>query len=382
MSRRWFSWHLLIFAFVIIMLGITSYLYLIPLKAYFLSFIFFSLIAYLLYNSIAGLLNQTKIKIDDFELKIKHGPIPWPGNQTIKHSDFVQISTFPIYNGQRTIGYNLTATLASGERKRLLSNIRESHEALFLEQEMRSYLGLRDKHTVGEYGDKLSPPSSLLEVAQMSDDLQPLSQQSTKRLLHKPKSIKTQKSDGKYSFAWKWKNQSIIKLFMGIIFTIFFFPTFLFSTNSEALASANIFVFFMLLFGLAGIYLTYTAIAGYVNKTTISLDQSNLRVTHEPLPWRNHKLNRDDITQLYTKKVRIKNGVYAYHLIAILAGGKRLKLFSTRDSKIPMFIAQELEAHLDIEDTFVEEEFLWEYKPAVGDFKSLFTYKYRRNSSD
>ena len=65
--------------------------------------------------------------------------------------------------------------------------------------------------------------------------------------------------------------------------------------------------------------------------------------------------------------------------MAILSNGKHQKLFSAGDPEIPTYIAQELEDRMDIEDIFVEEEFLWEYKPTVDNFKELFTFRYKKD---
>ena len=50
----------------------------------------------------------------------------------------------------------------------------------------------------------------------------------------------------------------------------------------------------------AGVGLTYYTIAGFLNRTTIHLDERSLSVRHAPLPWKgNHTLDREDIKQLY-----------------------------------------------------------------------------------
>lgn len=108
-----------------------------------------------------------------------------------------------------------------------------------------------------------------------------------------------------------------------------------------------------------GIGLTYSTLAGFLNKTTFVLDEQTLTVRHGPLPWKgNHTLARTDIKQLYCEESvsRNNNGVNrSYYLSAVLVDGQQVRLGS-----MPMnhakYIEDLLEEHLGLADMHVPGE--------------------------
>lgn len=103
----------------------------------------------------------------------------------------------------------------------------------------------------------------------------------------------------------------------------------------------------------AGVGLTYYTIAGFLNRTTIHLDERYLSIRHAPLPWKgNHTLDREDIKQLYCEHEvdRGKNGPnHSYYLSAVLMNDRKVRLGS-----MPMdqakYIEDLLEERLGIHD--------------------------------
>ncbi len=108
-----------------------------------------------------------------------------------------------------------------------------------------------------------------------------------------------------------------------------------------------------------GVGLTYYTIAGFVNHTTIKLDEHNLSVRHAPLPWKgNHTLAREEIRQLYCEHQvsEGKNGPsHSYHLSAVLADGRKVRL-AAMPVEQGKYIEELLEDKLGIENMAVPGE--------------------------
>jgi len=115
-----------------------------------------------------------------------------------------------------------------------------------------------------------------------------------------------------------------------------------------------------LLHGGVGVWLLYTVLAGYLNKTVIAVSGRELSITHGPLPWRGNKqLKSSNITQVYCKE-RIHPGRQpncTYEVQAILRGGAHEKLLSGLDeSEQALYLEQEIERFLEIENRPVKGE--------------------------
>lgn len=113
--------------------------------------------------------------------------------------------------------------------------------------------------------------------------------------------------------------------------------------------------------GLVGLGLTYYVLAGYLNRTIITVNRSLLTITHAPLPWPGQKtLNPKDITQLYCKEQmhRNKSSVsYTYEVHGILRDNTHIKLVTGLDnSEQAFYLEQEIERFLAIEDQPVRGE--------------------------
>ena len=101
----------------------------------------------------------------------------------------------------------------------------------------------------------------------------------------------------------------IIRKWFGpkIIFLTFFvivWDGFLFFWYSKAIHSQNMMsLLFPILHVAVGIGLTYSVIAGYLNKTYVRVDKSSIVIKDSPLPFfRNKTLNSSDIKQIYSKE--------------------------------------------------------------------------------
>jgi hypothetical protein len=103
-----------------------------------------------------------------------------------------------------------------------------------------------------------------------------------------------------------------------------------------------------------GVGLTYGALAGLLNRTTIGATQRTLHIAHGPIPWWGAG-PVDGIQQLFSKE-RVHHGKhgsrsYSYELYAALRSGRQRKLISgLQEASQALWLEQTLEKHLGIED--------------------------------
>ncbi len=105
------------------------------------------------YVCIAMYVNTTTIHVAWSELTIRHAPLPWRGNRTLNPRDiqqfFVKERIHRNKNGTRST-YELHALSQSGDDHKLVTGLSSSQQALYLEQQIESYLRLRDVPIEGE----------------------------------------------------------------------------------------------------------------------------------------------------------------------------------------------------------------------------------------
>ena len=121
------------------------------------------------------------------------------------------------------------------------------------------------------------------------------------------------------------------------------------------------FLLFPALHAAVGAFLTYMTLAGFVNRTTFTVERDHLAVRHGPLPWRgNRDVSTTSLLQLFcTEQVsRSRNGTtIRYSVEAVLTDGGHLKLATGLDAREQaLFIEQALEKHLGIQDRPVRSE--------------------------
>lgn len=101
----------------------------------------------LLYFTLAGVLNSTKIRVGQAEVSVLHGPLPWWGNASVTRGDVARVFTteqvhFGRY-GSKYFTYSVELALRGGERRTLVSRLSEVEQALFITQEVECSLGMR-----------------------------------------------------------------------------------------------------------------------------------------------------------------------------------------------------------------------------------------------
>jgi hypothetical protein len=123
---------------------------------------------------------------------------------------------------------------------------------------------------------------------------------------------------------------------------------------------------FPILHVLAGIYITYLAISGLLNKTVIKASPHEISIKVSPIAlWGENKtFSTKDLRQLYVveEKIRGKNGYsYSYVLKAVDFQQKSTKLLTVDNSEEAVFLENKLEEVCRISDEPVEGE--WNASP-------------------
>lgn len=108
-----------------------------------------------------------------------------------------------------------------------------------------------------------------------------------------------------------------------------------------------------------GIWVSYYALAGWLNTSHVYVSKDTIEINHKPLPWvGNKKLKSTALKQLYAREKisHNKNGTtVTYEVRAILKEGQNIKLLSgLKNSEQALFIEQEIEKYLQIENVPVK----------------------------
>lgn len=107
---------------------------------------------FLAYSTLAGFLNRTIINVKRGHLSIRDTPLPFLRNQTILTSDISQLYCEEIVRGGRdskSISYQLNAISKNNRKVKILSGL-EKDVAIFIEQEIEEWLGIKDQKVTGE----------------------------------------------------------------------------------------------------------------------------------------------------------------------------------------------------------------------------------------
>jgi hypothetical protein len=117
-----------------------------------------------------------------------------------------------------------------------------------------------------------------------------------------------------------------------------------------------------LVFAILGLGLTYFTLAGFLNRTTITVNLQWLVITHGPIPWGADKcIEIARINQLYAvepfSRLGGRTSPFGYRLNAVLRDQTKLKLLSGLSSPdMARFVEQSVEEYLHIEDRPVAGE--------------------------
>lgn len=107
----------------------------------------------LAYTALAQFLNTSSVEASYGMITVRHGPLPWPGNQQLSRDAIRQLYCVErmrrTRNGQ-SVTYELQAVKADGASAAVVKGLTSAEQALFLEQELERFLGIRDEPVRGE----------------------------------------------------------------------------------------------------------------------------------------------------------------------------------------------------------------------------------------
>jgi len=109
---------------------------------------------FVIYYSLAKLMNTTKISVSRHEIKVNHSPIPISKNLVLKKEDVTQL-----YVTQHRIGhryylyattYQINAILTNKDIITLVKGIQRPEQGRFIENKIEDFLDITDIHVEGE----------------------------------------------------------------------------------------------------------------------------------------------------------------------------------------------------------------------------------------
>jgi hypothetical protein len=163
------------------------------------------------------------------------------------------------------------------------------------------------------------------------------------------------------SRSW-FNNQLFFMLFFCIAWDAFL--VFWYSTATRGPSSFSIIaIVFPIAHVAVGVGLTYRTLAGFLNKTWITVTPEALTIRHKPLPWRgNRTIPASELEQLYCEESvsNDKDGSSSrtYKLSAWLKDGRKLELLASLPSPDQaLFLEQRIEDRLGIVDAPVGGEY-------------------------
>ncbi|MEL7234924.1 MAG: hypothetical protein AAGK74_10530, partial [Chloroflexota bacterium] len=165
--------------------------------------------------------------------------------------------------------------------------------------------------------------------------------------------------------SWRWFNWSAVFLTFFVIawnsFLVFWYRMALSSPFDGG--PQLLMIIFPLAHVAVGVGLTYHTLALYFNQTTLRVNNDRVQVKTFPLPhpWKDSTIATSDIEQVYVRQTIKRNNkstsVY-YDVRAYLYGaGEEILVKGLNNPDFALFIEQELESHLGIEDRPVHGEF-------------------------
>jgi predicted RNA-binding Zn-ribbon protein involved in translation (DUF1610 family) len=176
----------------------------------------------------------------------------------------------------------------------------------------------------------------------------------------RPREVIVQQRNQSLVLSWRWFSLKYVPM----VFFCIAWDTFLCFWYSMALKMEGtpwIMVVFPIAHVAVGVGLTYSTLAGFINKTTIRLDSQKFSVQYDPLPWYGEvKVPINELDQLYCKENRSSSDSgthYSYQLCALLKDGRKLDLVKNLESPdLAAYLEQQIESWLRIPDRAVAGE--------------------------
>lgn len=107
----------------------------------------------LTYATLTAFVNKTTIRVNYTEIAVRHGPLPWPGNKSLPRSEVEQLfCQEKMSRGESgySSNYEVGTIGMGGKRDKIVTGLTSPEQALFIEQQIEGYLGIRDRPVAGE----------------------------------------------------------------------------------------------------------------------------------------------------------------------------------------------------------------------------------------
>lgn len=101
---------------------------------------------------IAGYVNKTVIWVSHQRIRIRHRPLPWWGQKTISASNLKQLYSKDSGWSDSQKKYSVHAVTRDGRNTKVVGGLATSEQAVFIEQEIEKYLGIKDRPIRDEIG--------------------------------------------------------------------------------------------------------------------------------------------------------------------------------------------------------------------------------------
>jgi hypothetical protein len=122
----------------------------------------------------------------------------------------------------------------------------------------------------------------------------------------------------------------------------------------------SVMLWFPVVHVVAGLGITYSTLAGLVNRTTVRASNNELTIRHGPLPWFGERtIPASEIAQIYREQIMStsRNGTSTtYRLSAVLHDDRKRKLLTCDSADVALYLEQEVERYLGIADRRVAGE--------------------------
>ncbi len=364
----------------------------------------------ILYRAACILINSTLLHVAQGSLTVQHGPLPWFGNLNLKTNSIDQVyvkeNVAYYQNNQPHYAYQLIARFDSHTDITLL-NMRDPHPLRHIARELREYLNLQEQPIAAEYKAQQfnliseGQSKNLQELEALTcptcgapgqaEDIHPdlqyvmcaycgkafgpgatrAAQEPVRKPLNLPKGIQMNIDASGLTLRYRWFKPKILLLIL--LTTIFALPLIFFIGMSLYELSLGINPFeditpleasVLIIIGgaylLAVSLLANTVLVGLFNTTIIHITREQMTIRDTPVPQlRNRTIEAKSLEQIYVKTRSYGDRGELYTVRARLDDGSDFCLLSGFETPdVALYIEQEIERYLGIQDRRMPEEYI------------------------
>jgi hypothetical protein len=109
---------------------------------------------WLMYYAICGFFNKTVIRANQYEISVRHVPLPWNGDKLVERACIQQLYILEQtkkHRGSLIYSYDVQVMILDGRTVCLVKGLDTPEEALFIEKKIEQFLRIEDFPVEGEY---------------------------------------------------------------------------------------------------------------------------------------------------------------------------------------------------------------------------------------